>query len=127
MYVAHVEGLSSLPHKHPYRATVKVLAFQHLASPTVSNQKESKMEAMMSFLTWKSCIWKEKLGICKCRSSDRGSLNDTETRVTGSGQRILDIVGYVKSCQQRLYVKKNELEGKQKMIKNRISRSEDSQ
>ena len=54
LYVAHVEGLSSLPHKHPYRATVKVLAFQPLASPRVSNQKESKMEAKMSFLTWKS-------------------------------------------------------------------------
>ena len=54
LYVAHVEGLSSLPHKHPYRATVKVLAFQHLASPRVSSQKESKMEAKMSFLTWKS-------------------------------------------------------------------------
>lgn len=77
-----------------------------------------------------SSLWKEKLGFCRCRPSDRASLMDTETRATGSGQSILDIVGCIKSCQQRLYVKKKkkkEMEAKQKMIKNRISRSEDRQ
>lgn len=55
---------------------------------------------------------------------------DTETRATGSGQSILDIVGCIKSCQQRLYVKKKKKKKwkqSKKMIKNRISRSEDRQ
>lgn len=74
-------------------------------------------------------LWREEHGICKCRSSYRGRLIDTEARVIGSGQSILDMVGYVKSCEQRLYVKKKkkEMEGKLKMIKNKIWGSEDSQ
>lgn len=87
--MARVEGLSSLPHKRPCRASVKVLAFQHLASPRVSNQKESKMEAMMSFLTWKSCMAVSAILLC-CGSTGqrysygRGPYKSVNSRRHGS-------------------------------------------
>lgn len=45
------EGLRSLPHERLWRATEDVFRLGQLASPGVSNGRESKMEAVASFMT----------------------------------------------------------------------------